>query len=218
MMLKQIICSVALGLLLAGCQSPDERLMEAIRYDEAPDVISAAKSGANVNMVLEPEKHEKFRVTRETTPLIQAIGMSRVNAVKALLQAGADPNLRDPLGMPPLLHAVRGNNLGPVRDLLEAKADPNSAYIPPPHIAASKTTEYGTPGMTALMAAIYAQKPRYVELLLKHGANIKLRDAQQHDVFWYLRGEGKRSLADVQRNPEGKAMLQMLQAAQRKST
>ncbi len=85
------------------------------------------------------------------TPLHLAI--DDASLVEKLLQKGADPNLRDHLGMTPLRRAVRGKHTESVRILLEGGAKP--AADP-------------EPGSTALHDAVQIGSKGICRLLLNH--------------------------------------------------
>jgi hypothetical protein len=64
------------------------------------------------------------------TPLIWAARHGRIATIRALLKAGAKPDMRDQTrnGWPPLVHAIHTNQLSAVRALLEGGADPNRTF------------------------------------------------------------------------------------------
>jgi uncharacterized protein len=118
-------------------------LFEAIRASDMASVTSALAAGANVN----------GRSAEGDTPLMYAAVYSTAEAVKALLDGGADPNVRDKRGGTALMRAVR--DLDKVRLLIErgAEVDARSGR-----------------GVTALMTA--ANQPgtsKVVGLLLEKG-------------------------------------------------
>lgn len=60
------------------------------------------------------------------TPLVHAIHKNRAEAVRVLLDAGADPNTRHGGGSTPLMFAAAYGNVAIVRDLLDHGADPRA--------------------------------------------------------------------------------------------
>jgi hypothetical protein len=89
------------------------------------------------------------------TPLMWAARNGRVATIRALLKAGAGPDVRDrgPNGWTPLAHAIHRNQCGAVQALLDGGADPNRTFdehrVTPLMMAAG----YGyTDGVEALLA------------------------------------------------------------------
>ena len=90
------------------------------------------------------------------TALMWAARSGAVDAMTALLDAGADPNVRDSRnGWTPLIHALHTQHVAAVRLLLERGADPNIRTRP----------------FTPLMMAAMEPDPTFVTLLLEHGAD-----------------------------------------------
>jgi ankyrin repeat protein len=90
------------------------------------------------------------------TALMWAARTGAIDAMAALLDAGADPNGRDRRNRwTPLLHAVHTRQIDAVRLLLERGADPDAR----------------TASHTALMMAAADPDPAMVRLLLQHGAD-----------------------------------------------
>jgi ankyrin repeat protein len=95
------------------------------------------------------------------SPLIQAARTGSLDAIKLLLDSGADVNLPGPTGddwdATPLQHAILARQAGAVRLLLDRGADPNRVAGPnapaPLQLAAGDTD------------------PTFVNLLLAHGAD-----------------------------------------------
>ena len=104
-------------------------------------------------------------VNRELGPdLVAAAGRGDAEAVRRLLERGADVEARDGTGRTPLVAAAYGNHLGAARVLVEAGADANakddtvqSAYL-------ISTSEVG-------------DDPRLLELTLQNGADVKSLDS-----------------------------------------
>jgi ankyrin repeat protein len=100
------------------------------------------------------------------SPLIQAARTGSLDAMKALLDAGADMNLPGPTGddwdATPLQHAILARQPGAVRLLLDRGADPNRV---------------GGPNSPApLLLAAGDTDPAFVNLLLGHGADPAIED------------------------------------------
>src|SRR5438128_488490 len=94
------------------------------------------------------------------TALMWAARAGAVDAMRALLDAGADPNAVDARnGWTPLLHAIHTRQVDAVRLLLECGANPN---------------QRANMAMPLLMAASDPD-PAIVQLLLDHVADPKLR-------------------------------------------
>ena len=92
---------------------------------------------------------------RETTPLLEAVENQRYDAVKLLLELGADPNKPYKPGCMVLPYAVYKNDLNIVSLLLKNKADPNCMNFTSP-----------------ILMAIWKNNIDMVKMLLEAGASI----------------------------------------------
>lgn len=123
--------------------------------------IAAARDAAeSVRQLLDDGHAADERDRRGMTALMAAARTGALDAMRVLLDAGADPNARDHAnGWTPLLHAIHKRQAAAVRLLLERGADPNTR----------------TDSETALMMAAADSDPAMVELLLRHGADARAR-------------------------------------------
>ena len=107
------------------------------------------------------------------TPLHDAIEQNDVAAVVALLDAGADPNLKNERGLSPLLLSmnVSGDTTAVIVALLDAGADPNRSYPP-------------------VLRAAYRGIPETITALLGAGANPNARDRKGNTPLHRAAGPG----------------------------
>lgn len=140
--------------MTATLSSPTEtrRLFDALRRRDMPEVQRAVAEGANLN-------------ARETstgmTPLLVAAGLSDIDLVRVLVNAGADPFTVDAKGGGTALHrAVQAGDLSTVRYLLG-----RGLFVD----AVAPTT-----GHTPLMDALWYKWPEVVEELLNADAGLNL--------------------------------------------
>ena len=136
------------------------------------------------------------------TPLIWAAREGRVNAVRALLERGADPNLPDSSGngWTPLLHAIHRDQPDVVEALLDggAKAD----------------RQIGNGLSPLMMAAGYGQTET-VKALLQNGANprrmndrgenaldLALTGVTDNDDFSFIRCQDATTRAILEADPK----------------
>jgi hypothetical protein len=119
-------------------------------------------------------------------PLTEAISELQANRVKALLEAGADPNVReeDATSWPPLAFAMRGkamtyetseheyqDRLEMMESLLTHGADANIRWCDSDRPKCNERN-----GLTPLMYAATLGYQEFSDLLMKHGADASLRD------------------------------------------
>lgn len=124
----------------------------------------------------------------------------RLGMVRRLLEAKADPNVKNPEGCPALWQAVHLEHTEEVALLLKAGAGPNAPHAGTPpliqaafqhntamvkSLLASKATPdlKGEGGMTALMVAAFNGENEMVRALLAAGAHPQIKDAEGLDAF-----------------------------------
>lgn len=114
-------------------------------------------------------------VDKEGDPLLVAVGCNRPDAVRLLLAAGADPNVKDGEGYSPLRVCADKGYLEMARLLLLC--------------GATRTVDEwgGERAMTALGLAARGLHVEMVKLLLAHGADPQAQDVDRHTPLDCLR-------------------------------
>jgi hypothetical protein len=97
------------------------------------------------------------RVRIATPPLVRAVQKDDTKAVKALLEGGSDPNIRNGIGTPVLILAARNGSTDIVEALLDKGADVNAR---------------DQEGSTALLDAAAGGHVSTVQALLRKGADV----------------------------------------------
>ena len=171
--------AVLLTLAFAACDtgptvepkiSPDTARRELFLrgYSYKPEVfLNCAKEGEAVCVKLFTIAGTSTEVRNEEgeTALFLTARGDRAKAARALLEAGANVNARDRVGVTPLMRAVMKGSAETVKTFLDFKPD-----------LGAQTTDPEAPGSTALMFAVYKNNPEVVKLLLDAGADINQSD------------------------------------------
>ena len=112
-----------------------------------------------------------FRKTsdEDARALLDAAFVCDLIKVRALLQAGVSPNVRDEDGRTPLFSAVLGGSIGLVGLLLEAGAG---------------VSLRDNQGFTPLHFAAQEYLPEMARLLIAKGADVEARDEDGSSVLW----------------------------------
>jgi len=173
---------LAFGVVSAFAQNPSDAFYQAIRSNDLSTLRTLLKtSGANL-------KDQK-----ESTPLMYAAAFGSLDAMKILLDAGADVNAKNALSISPLLWCA--GDLEKVRLLVSKGADVNARSKQnqtPLLIAASQdgaseivkllldkgadASARGFMNTTALLSATYANDAAIVKLLLQKGVDVNAKD------------------------------------------
>jgi ankyrin repeat protein len=136
------------------------------------------------------------------TPLMYAARQGAIDSARALMEAGADPNLTDPDGSTALILAIINAHFDLAAMMLEEGADPNVAD------SSGMTALYAAVDMHTLPAMLSRPAPKVtdkldsaalVPILLKHGAdpNLRLKKpiiGRHHDSGDASMGEGTTAL------------------------
>lgn len=107
------------------------------------------------------------------TALAYAAYRDNVEAARALLEAGADPNAGNDYGVTPIMLAMENRSAAMVKTLLEAGSDPDTA---------------SWSGETLLMTAARTGFIEAIRMLLDHGANVNAQDPRrkQSALMWAI--------------------------------
>jgi ankyrin repeat protein len=173
----------SVSVIVAFAQEPSDRFYQAIRNNDLSTLRTLLKT-SDVNL-----KDQK-----ETTPLMYAAAFGSVDAMKILLDAGADVNAKNALSVSPLLWCA--GDLEKVRLLVLKGADVNARskqgqtplLIAASHDGASEIVKFlldkgadvsarGFMNTTALLSATYANDTAIVKLLLQKGVDVNAKDA-----------------------------------------
>lgn len=162
-----------------------KKLIEAIGLKDRPKIVEYINDGASLNV-----SGKKF----VSTPLIRAAELGMTDVVEMLLKNGATPDCADMMGSTALMWAGRYQGQAKVKVaqmLIDAGADVNSV-----------DREYGsTPLISWTINS--DDNSKYLDVLLKNGANVLWRDAEGKtasdyakevssiDVYKYLRQREK---------------------------
>lgn len=168
---------------LAGFYATAFEWSSAQAADVARDALNAVASRAlafpSSGYSPFPESEEALRQgILEARPIedIRALGgslsdlslaIAHPQAMRHLLEQGADPNQTNPFGKTPLMYAAQYDQLETARLLLEAGADVNAKTLWPEDDC---TYALSTSNMTALHYAARYASPELIELLLQRGA------------------------------------------------
>jgi ankyrin repeat protein len=117
--------------------------------------------------------HINARDENGCTALFWAVEHADGNTVSLLLRCGADPTLADDYGNTPLHRAAWNGHLAMLRAILQCNVDVNRQR---------------NDGETALMQAADMQRnPEYFQELLRHGADVHLKDNRGRTASDYAR-------------------------------
>jgi ankyrin repeat protein len=162
--------------MLAGpalvAQTPDVRLLDAVKRGDRAAVRLLVEERANVN-VAEPDG---------TTPLHWAAQREDVEIAALLLRSGANVRAANRYGVTALSPACTTGNGALIELLLEAGADPNT-----------KLPE----GETVLMTAARTGRPEGIKSLLTHGAEVNAVELWRgQTALMWAAGEGHTAAVD----------------------
>ncbi|MGC8529523.1 MAG: ankyrin repeat domain-containing protein [Leptospirillia bacterium] len=153
-----------------GAESPSSVL--GTESDADQSLVNAAAAGdiSSIDRALAHGAHINARTKFGNTPLMWAINLGHPEAVRHLLQKGANPDLGNANAITPLMVAILTDQETSLRLLLAYHANPN---------ALSRS------GMTPLILAAGRDSLPAARLLLSHGALVNLPGkAGQTPLMW----------------------------------
>ncbi len=137
-------------------------LYQAAKAGDVDVIREQLASGADINEIREG-RETLFGGTEDSgTPLLAAAAAGHLDAVRVLLEAGADPRLKNANGEDALLHAVAPGHARIVDLLIDAGAEVDTR---------------GPEGRAALSIAAWGGHETILKTLLDHGANVAVADA-----------------------------------------
>ncbi|WP_375444357.1 ankyrin repeat domain-containing protein [uncultured Fibrella sp.] len=158
-------------LLVGACASVNQTTMDPKRYFDGTALTLAKAIQQNQldevkQFARQVELNKLYR--EDMTPLMWAMAVNQQEAFRLLLQAGADPNLKDKDGTQPvgIAAGANDNNLY-LTILLQSGGNPNSMHHTEP----------------ALHVAFDSEYYQNVDLLLAAGANINSRDRHGNTIL-----------------------------------
>jgi uncharacterized protein len=176
---------LSLGTIFSTTAFGQETLADEVRTGQREAVLAAITS---------PDIDVNATDPDGSTALLWATYKVDHELVRALLKAGAKPNLANHYGAAPLTEAAKLSDVDLVRMLLDARADPNSpnqdnqtALMLASSLGSLKIAQLliskganvnaveSFRGQTALMWAAGENHPEIVDLLLAHHADVKVR-------------------------------------------
>lgn len=146
----------------------DDAFIEAARTGDLAVVTEMIKAGQDVNVLCKAGFSEK------TTALMTAISFNNTSIALALIEAGADVNLKDGYGRYPLVEAVYRGNAAVVERMVKA-----AGVNPDVRCDADAHSYYGA--VTALECAFYRGRDYLAVILIEAGAKPVVRDKDNQD-------------------------------------
>jgi ankyrin repeat protein len=154
--LTSIVCLLVLCVLAAVAQEPSDRFYQAIRNNDLASLGNLVKT-SDVNV----------KDQRESTPLMYAAAYGSLDAMKLLLDAGAEVNAKNAFDVTALLWCA--SDLAKVRLLVDKGANVNA-----------RSKQGRTP---LLIAAAHDANSETVKLLIEKGADVSARTQGQNTAL-----------------------------------
>ncbi|HLK20465.1 MAG TPA: ankyrin repeat domain-containing protein, partial [Bryobacteraceae bacterium] len=155
--LSSVLCLLVLGAVSLPAEEPSDRFYQAIRNNDLTALRELVK-GSGVNA---KDKHD-------STPLMFAAAFGSIDAMKLLLDAGAQVNARNTFDVTALLWCA--GDPAKARLLVEKGADVNA-----------RSKQSRTP---LIVAAAHDGNSQTVKLLIEKGADVKAADGNKYTALY----------------------------------
>ncbi len=131
------------------------------------DAVKSGQRAAAIDMLARKSADVNQAEADGSTALLWAANLNDADLAARLLQAGANPKVRNQLGSSPLAEAAFNSNTEMIKALMDAGADPNAT---------------GPDGQTPLMIVARTANVAAAKLLLAKGANPNATEAQRQQT------------------------------------
>ena len=189
----------------AAHQGELDKVKELIEAGADPNAYEENGSGTLLNFhpkvtryLLEQGANPDLQRNENILPVLVGVAGFNTECLKALLDAGANPNIiSEHNGETALHHSVCGDRLEEVKSLLEAGADPNKRTHD------QRRTFIGSSdgqchGETCLHRAAAYGTPDVVKLLLENGADLSKKDANlQTPLDWATKHNREQAITEL---------------------
>lgn len=191
---------------LAGCSSGDTPLIEAIKVTDY--LVTKKETVGEIGYTIIrtggrrriPQEEIDTMIADGGVITTRTVGVQdfkndeekRERAIRFLLDKGADPNITSCYyGRGPLMEAVRMRDVKVAQWLLEAGAEPNGNIC---HKAKDRQDNCYRLSKTPLMEAASVGNLPLVKLLLKHGADLSVKDKDDRTALDWAKKKVKKFL------------------------
>lgn len=143
------------------------------------------------------------------TALHYAVQLNRLKGVRILINAGANPSIKNKLGRLPQDY-VKGKKIAAVFEKIQTKRDVELKLVEAIRKGNTKDVlhylteekispniETNEPGETLLMLAVKQNNPQVAEMLIKHGANVNKKDPRGLTAINEAAGNGRTAMVKV---------------------
>lgn len=121
--------------------------------------------------------------------LFTAAGSDDAGTLASLIETGVDPNTVSQFGSTPLHNSCIAGCVNATRILLTSGADPNQRYTY--HSPVDGRIEHG------IVALMKATNNEVVELMIEHGADVNIRDANGSTPLMYAAKRGNHRIVEI---------------------
>lgn len=162
--------SIVKWLIKGGCNVNPSTDFNVTKVSATPlmSAVFSSKSVELINILIDNGARLEERSLGDETALEAAARLNIKPAFDALVQCGAEINGSDKDGLTPLMKMVKAHAINSVKMLLEAGADYNASI------------SLGSHNTALHIAAGNSNRPAIMQVLLKHGANMEVKNSAGH--------------------------------------